>query len=96
MAQFLVTYDLHKQRNYTQLYQLMASWNATRLTESLWLANLKGPAPTIRDFVAGTLDRDDSVAVIELKPGSDWATQNIGPAANAWLGANITPAQMAA
>jgi hypothetical protein len=96
MAQFLITYDLHNRRRYTELYQLLASWDAVRLTESNWLANLKGPAPVIRDIVAGTLDNDDTVAILELEHGSDWATLRVQPAAEAWLSHNITPAQKAA
>lgn len=96
MAQFLITYDNHPPRNYTLLYQLMASWNAVRLAESVWLANLKGPASEIRDIVASRLQSNDTVAVLELKHGSDWATVNVNPAANAWLSNNITPSQKAA
>ena len=94
---YLITYDLHKPvRNYTNLYQLLASWNAVRLTESNWLAALKGPADVIRDIVISKLDRDDTVAVVEIKHGSDWATKRVKPAAIAWLSANVTPAQKAA
>ena len=96
MSQYLVTYDAHKIRNYQRLYQLMASWHATRLTESLWMANLVGPASVIRDLVAATLDNDDTVAVIQLQQGADWATSRVKPAASAWLSAYITPAQVAA
>jgi len=96
MAQYLITYDLHKRRVYTGLYQLMAGWNAVRLTESLWLANLKGPAEVIRDIVLAQLDSDDTVAVIEIKPGADWATMRVTTAANAWLSAYVTPSKKAA
>lgn len=96
MAQFLITYDLHNHRVYTKLYQLMAGWSAVRLTESNWLANLAGPAEAIRGIVASTLDNDDTVAVLELKLGSDWATLRVKPAANAWLSANMAPSKMAA
>lgn len=93
---YLITYDLHKQRDYKGVYQLMASWNAIRLTESLWLARLKGPAEIIRNIVLAELDSDDTVAVVEIKPGADWATMRVSAAANAWLSANVMPAQKAA
>lgn len=96
MAQFLITYDLHKLRKYDRLYQLMASWKAVRLTESNWLANLIGPAEIIRNYVGAALDGDDTIAVLEIKPGSDWATVRVTPAAAGWLSANVTPAQKAA
>lgn len=96
MTSYLITYDLHKLRDYTKLYQLMATWKAVRLCESVWLANLRGPASTVRDFVARTLDNDDTVAIVEIKAGADWATLRVKPAANAFLSHNITPAQKAA
>ena len=93
---YLITYDLHNRRNYLPLYQLMASWGAVRLTESLWMADLRGPAEAIRDLVAGKLDNDDTVAVVQLQHGTDWATLRVKPAANAWLGNNVTPSKKAA
>lgn len=96
MARYLLTYDLHKRRDYDALWRLLASWTAIRLTESLWLANLKGPAEVIRDLMLAQLDGDDTVAVVEIKPGADWATMRVTPAANAWLSANVTPSKKAA
>lgn len=96
MAKYLLTYDLHKLRDYKELWRLLAGWSAIRLTESLWLANLNGPAEVIRDLMLAQLDADDTVAVIEIKPGADWATMRVTPAANAWLSANVTPSQKAA
>lgn len=96
MTAYLISYDLHRVRNYEKLYQLMASWGAERLTESLWLAKLVGPAPVVRDIVAASLDNDDTVAVVQLQQGADWATMRVSATANAWLSANVTPAQIAA
>ena len=96
MAQFLITYDLHNRRQYGELYKLMAAWNATKLTESNWLASLNGTAEQVRDIVASKLDNDDTVAVLELKHGSYWATLRVSPAANAWLSAYMLPAKKAA
>jgi hypothetical protein len=59
------------------------------------LANLKGPAEVIRNFMLAHLDNDDSVGVIEVKAGSQWATMRAPAAANAWLSANLLPAQKA-
>lgn len=73
-ALYLMTYDLHRQRDYTRLYDLMDTFKAERLLESVWVAYLRGPAETIRDLMVETLDGDDSVAVIEVKPGSEWAS----------------------
>ena len=96
MAQYLITYDNHAPRDYSGVYKLMASWDAVKLTESLWLTNLLGPAPIIRDIVISTMEWNDTVAVIELKQGTDWATSFVPPAASGWLSAYVTPAQRAA
>jgi hypothetical protein len=97
MASFLITYDNRAPRNYNALYQLMASWSAVRLSESVWLANLAGPAGIVRDIVLSTMQPDDLVTVVELEKGADWAvTFGASPAAKAWLSANVTPSQAAA
>lgn len=96
MAQFLITYDNKSPRNYTALYRLMAGWNAVRLADSVWLANLVGPAHVVRNIVQGTMQLNDRVAVLELQPGSDWATSRVDAAASTWLATYITPAQMVA
>ncbi|MEQ5789041.1 hypothetical protein J3454_14185 [Erythrobacter sp. NFXS35] len=93
MAHYLITYDNRPPRNYQALYKLLESWRAVRLAESVWLAELKGPASTIRTFVKQALQKGDLVAVIELKPGSDWATSCAKPTATLWLSRNIHAAE---
>lgn len=85
MAHFVISYDLHRRRDYRDLYQLLESWKAVRLLESVWLADLIGPAETVKELVLKTLDSDDSVAVLELKPGAQWAAAREKPGARAWL-----------
>lgn len=96
MNSYFITYDLHRQRNYDSLYTLLASWRAIRLTESDWLVTLNGPAEIVRNIVLGHLDADDTVAVIEIPKGADWATMRVSAAANAFLSNNVTPSQKAA
>lgn len=96
MTKYLLTYDLHNRRDYAGLWRLMAAWSAIRLTESLWVATLNGSAEVIRNHMLAQLDADDTVAVVELKHGADWATMRVPPAALAWLSANVTPAKKAA
>lgn len=92
MAKYLITYDNHAPRDYSGVYDLMQLWNAERLTESLWLVELLGPAPVIRDLVKGSMQWNDTVEVIELQPGTDWATSFVRPSAADWLSKNVTPA----
>jgi hypothetical protein len=85
MALFLISYDLRRQRNYQPLYDCLNNWKAARLLESLWLAELVGPADTVRDILTGLIDDDDAVAVIELKAPFNWATMRTQPTGTAWL-----------
>jgi hypothetical protein len=93
---FLVNYDLHKNRNYDQVYRILAAWKAVRLTESSWLVSLDSDAITVRDIVRRTLDDDDTVAVILLGSDANWATYRVAPTASDWLSYNVMPAQKAA
>ena len=96
MSAFLITYDNKLPRDYRALYELMIEWDAVMLAESVWLANLRGPASTIREIVLQTLQTNDVVAVIELKRGSDWATNWVEPSANAFLSLNVASMRLAA
>ncbi|WP_426041488.1 hypothetical protein [Brevundimonas sp. TWP2-3-4b1] len=78
MGLFLITYDLCQPgRNYDNLYALLRdSWKASKIAESVWLAELKGPAPNVRDFIVRSVDTNDRVAVIELRQPFDWAAHH--------------------
>jgi hypothetical protein len=80
MALFLITYDLRKPgRNYAALYDLLGkTWQAAKIAESVWLAELKGPAPAIRKLIVATVDGNDRIAVIQLRAPFDWAIQEGG------------------
>jgi hypothetical protein len=56
-----------------------------RLLESVWLVDLLGPATAIRNILATHIDADDSIAVIQLASGIQWATILGKPDGVAWL-----------
>ncbi len=85
MAWYVISYDLRKVRDYTKLYEVLNGWKAVRLFESFWLAELTGPAATVRDSLKQTIDNDDGVAVIQLQSGFQWATWKALPDGTAWL-----------
>lgn len=89
MAHFVVSYDLHKQRTYQAVWDLLESWGAVRLLESMWLVSLNNAASEVRDALKGAIDNDDSTSVLELKPGSDWAATRAQKAGVKWLKENI-------
>lgn len=94
MPAFLISYDLHNRRVYTDLLASLKGWQAVRLHKSLWLANLKGPASVIRDLLKTDIDNDDSIAVIEIPPGSDWATLRVEPGSAEFLSRCVTVAEV--
>jgi len=85
----LISYDLHKVREYKDLYDLLEGWGAVRLLESVWVVTRNDRIGVIRKAVSDTLDSDDSVAVVELKPGSGWASLRARAAGIGWLKKNI-------
>lgn len=90
MAEFLISYDYHEERNYERLYELLAKWRAVRLLESLWVANLTGDAEGVISSLRRVADNDDAFAVIELVKGSDWAvTEGVYELGYEWLQRNL-------
>lgn len=90
MAKFIISYDLHKVRDYSKLIAQLKTWGATKALESTWLLDLNSTAIALRDTLKATIDGDDSLVIVELKPGSGWATLN-AKAAAAWLKLHILP-----
>lgn len=90
MAQYIISYDLHHDRDYRRLWDKLRSGGAVRLLESVWLANSNASAAQVYDDLRTTVDGDDALVVIELKPGSGWKVSITSqPAGIAWLRANI-------
>lgn len=85
MAMYLISYDLHRDRDYPRLYEALEYWGAVRLLESVWLADLIGPAAVIRNILSAHIDADDSIAIIQLASGIQWATVLCEPDGVAWL-----------
>ena len=82
---YLVSYDLRKVKNYSKLYECLHQWKAQRLLDSLWIVHVQGPSNTIRQILMNYVDGDDSLAIIELPAGIDWATQRAQPGGIALL-----------
>lgn len=91
MAHYIVSYDLHNQRHYEPVWNLLGQLGATRLLESLWVVTSGLTAVQLRDALDKVIDKDDSTAVVELKSGSFWASQRAKPLGVEWLQRNIMP-----
>lgn len=90
MGHFIVSYDAHIVRDYTRFYEAAKENNGVALLNSMWAFEFSSSASEVRDWAKAQFDNDDSIVVIELKKGSDWATVKAGKAA-AWLKQNIKP-----
>ncbi|MGO4519010.1 hypothetical protein AB4076_00220 [Dyella sp. 2RAF44] len=91
MSLYVISYDLHKVRHYGPLINALKTAGAVEALESFWLANLAQTAIQVRDAVQSWIDADDSVVVLEIKPGSDWATYLARPVAVNWLHGHVHP-----
>lgn len=89
MAYYVISYDLHNQRHYEAVWALLGSWGAVRLLESLWVVSLNNGAGEVRAAIEKAIDSDDSIVVIELKPGSSWASVRARQSGVNWLSNNI-------
>jgi hypothetical protein len=89
MARYIVGYDLHYDRNYQPIWDLLKGWGGTRLVEALWVVTSNLSAQQISQALYDATGRHDSVAVVELQPGSNWATVGIPAQGNEWLRKNV-------
>lgn len=98
MSNYLITYDLRAPgRSYEKLYGLLRdTWRAQPLAESVWVAELRGPAPLVRDAIQYHCDQNDRIVVIELSHGAEWATTQAVPAGVTWLSRHISTATVPA
>jgi hypothetical protein len=92
MAYYIIGYDLHHDRDYTPIWNALKGWGATRLVEALWVVTSQYTAQQIRDTLYEVTGKRDTVAVVELKSGSWWATSpGVPDVSVAWLRSNIMP-----
>jgi len=87
MANYVVTYDLEKVRDYQKVYKAMDSVSAVRLLGSVWLMTSHRDAGELLDWMRGVTDSDDNIAIVKL--GSDWATYGVPTEASDWLASHL-------
>lgn len=91
MANFLITYDLRKKRDYEAIYKKMNAWKAVQLLESVWLARLNGTAGQVAEALRKVADFDDGIAVVEIAKGADWAVVEPIEGGHRWLLQHVSP-----
>lgn len=89
MSSFLVTYDLHRVRNYAALLPKLRQLGAVSPAESVWLLNYTGGASSLITALRTKADEDDGLFVVQLAPNADWSARETPPEAIDWLIANF-------
>lgn len=88
MANYVISYDLIKDKNYEDLTEKIKSLgNWAKPLESFWLLVSDSSVSEIRDALKGVADKDDKIVVIEL--GNYWATSNISQKVTDWMKSHI-------
>ncbi len=75
MAQYLLSYDLVKKKDYQTLYSELDKFNAVRVLESVWCFNrFNTNAEGLRNHFKKFVDPDDRFIVTEV---TNWAGRNL-------------------
>ena len=87
MPTYIISYDLVRQRNYDDLYNVIKSYGTWgKITESTWAVVSTMTAVQIREHLSTVLDHDDRLFVI--KSGVEAAWKN-AICKNEWLKENL-------
>lgn len=87
MANFLVTYDLIKDKDYKRLTDELERLGSHKALLSVWLLDLNNTTVQVREHLTGFVDNDDKVFVSEMtvKPSFTKAFKGT----SAWLDARF-------
>lgn len=73
MTKILISYDLRiPGRNYQPLYSRLAEWSASRVLESVWVANVNASVAEVRNDLQRFIDGNDRLLVVALTGASAW------------------------
>jgi hypothetical protein len=89
MANFTVTYDQHRDRDYTPIWNALKKLGAVRLLESFWGLTVNTTAAQLRDHLKQVTKMEDSIVVVEAPANSDWACTGVQNAGVTWLQQNV-------
>jgi len=89
MARLLIGCELGKQSTADSVQLALESWGAVRLLQSLWLLSTKMDARYVNSALQDLVEPRDSVAVVDVHPGSEWSAFGVAETATAWLRDNI-------
>lgn len=87
--QYVISYDQHRDRDYTPILTTLRQWGAQRILELVWFVTINATVAQIWDALRAQTRNEDSLMVIELQPGSQWATFNAQAGGVNWLADHI-------
>jgi hypothetical protein len=85
MALYVGSYDQHRDKDYTPIWNALRGWGAVRVLESLWLLESNAIPGALRDALQAITSQQDSLVVIQLQAGSEWSAYNAQIAGTNWL-----------
>jgi len=88
MAFYIVSYDLHKERNYKRIEEGIArvsNGDFTKPLATVFIIKSSLSIKIIRDTLLAYVDLDDSIFVMELSLFSKWEGFNIPPEVAKWI-----------
>lgn len=88
MGLYFVGYDARPDTR-PKLEGLLCGWGAATLYDGAWLLSHRSSALDLRNRLQGLLHDDDPAIVLELKPGSWWASEHADRSGLDWLRAHL-------
>ena len=85
LASYLLCYDLRDADSYAPAWQLLESWGAVPLLDSVWAVASVASALDLRDALKAVIGPEDKIAVIEVREGCWWACENAAREGLAWM-----------
>jgi hypothetical protein len=86
---YVVSYDQHRDRDYTPIWNQFSKWGAKRVLESVLFFTSSMTASEIRDQLMAVTRKEDSLVVLELTPSAKWGTYRAQDEGVQWLRTNI-------
>jgi CRISPR/Cas system-associated endoribonuclease Cas2 len=78
----LVSYDLHDVKKYSDIHEVLESYDNLHAQASTWVIDTEDKASEVRDRLQAAGDEDDSFLVVRLR--GQWATRNV-PRWREWI-----------
>jgi hypothetical protein len=74
MGQYLITYDLRKERDYQPLFDALAALRAVKILDSLWCVSSLAASPAgLRDHFRQFIHADDGLFVASMDEWASWS-----------------------